>query len=151
MPASWTHTLIFPLFCYSLLCPVKEIEGDVAISTSALFEHFDTRLLCLPLITLSYSTTHSCTPTHSFCFSYPQLHLLLFHLTSPRAELQRRWRNVEMLDQVSEFIPPTASLLPPAVLHHRPSSPLPTKYHSYERCFLCNFLTQRLLTHVVLN
>lgn len=123
--ATWTPALMF-VCSPALLC---EGNGDLCCNQ---YHHSNA---CLLSHSLTYSTGHSCTPTHSLCFlllSNPQLHLLLFHLTSPKAERQRRWRNVEMLGQVSELIPRLPPSSHPLASTADPVSPASTEWH---RCF----------------
>lgn len=129
-----------------LLCSVRKMVNDVVISTTSLSEH-------LPAFSLSHLTqllNRSLMHSHSLfvLFSYPQLHLPLFHL-SPKAERQRQWRNVKTWARFQNLFPghlprPTLCTPPPA------PSLLPTQNHSsVSSLTLCNLntctLTQRLI------
>lgn len=104
---------------------------------------------------LSFFLHKSHTPTQPVIqelshFSYLThlLHVLLFHLTIPKAEQQRRWGNFETSGYFQNFS--LAACLPSSsVVQEQALSLLPAKHQSYEECFkqTPHSLNTRTLSH----
>lgn len=131
---------------YELLSSIKAMK---TVET-----HFPLSTQYYPVF-LSFFLHKSHTPTQPVIqelshFSYLThlLHVLLFHLTIPKAEQQRRWGNFETSGYFQNFS--LAACLPSSsVVQEQALSLLPAKHQSYEECFkqTPHSLNTRTLSH----